>query len=244
MYSPVGEPNMVLINEGHTTVAIKPECKEGADGLTELCIPQEPDYQMCADMCTKQGPACGNFAFCTGMASGAPPPPFRRCFLKTAHVDFATVAHVSLYPHGGDCSTFKGDGSRLHPSDGEVARNEGNNLASYKEDCSPDPTDLCFQTTPTQADCHAACNSTVACNSFAFCTGKSEIGIPRCYLKTADFGTINHGDKFGFENKGDCSSFYPTEAGTCGEVKNYYKDQKCCGHPTKTLNFNIAQNFD
>jgi len=236
---------MVLKNEGHTTVAIKSDCARGADGLAEMCLALEPNYTMCADMCTKQGPACGNFVFCTGMASGAPPPPIPRCFLKTAHVDFATVPHASLYPGKGDCNTFLKDGSRLDPRDGMVARNEGNNLASYKEDCSPDPTDFCFQATPTEADCQAACNGTMACNSFAFCTGMvGDATIPRCYLKTADFGTINHGKKWGFSNEGDCSSYYPTEAGTCGEVKDYYKNQNCCGHPAKTLNFNIAQNFD
>jgi hypothetical protein len=188
--------------------------------------------------CGKHG-TCGSFAYCPGNL--AHKVNFSRCFLKTKQVDFGQVVHKSLYPTGGDCKTFKKDGVALYDTWGIVARNEGSNVFSYRENCAEDGT--CLTTTPDEKMCQAECSKRPACKSFAFCSGESEIGFPRCFLKTADFDTILHSEKYP-DGPGDCKTYYPKEAGTCKDVKAYYKTQECCKSPEKTLNFNILQTFD
>merc|ERR1719221_105311 len=216
-YAKVGEVGVVLTHEGDNLASFKEDCTPEKD---DTCFQTTPDQDMCQDMCEKHT-ACNSFAFCTGNVNAS----FTRCYLKTKKVDMKTIAHGA-----GDCSTYKSDGSLLD-SPGMVARSEGHNLASIKPDCTEDPLDMCFKATYDHEMCHSACEASDACHSFAFCSTDGELGFSRCYLKTADFETVPHG-------AGDCSSYYPTELGQCGAVKEYYKNQDCCGNPSKELNPN------
>jgi hypothetical protein len=86
--------------------------------------------------------------------------------------------------------------------DAEVLVDEGYNLASFKEDCSAETDDTCFQTTPDLSMCEAMCDKHTACNSFAYCTGNVNASFTRCYLKTkkVDMTTVAHGE-------GTCSTY-------------------------------------
>jgi len=249
-FGPVGDGNHVMIDEGETLVAYRSNCDPTADGVQDICYPLDPDMEMCANKCSSHS-SCGSFAFCPGDPNHAVN--FPRCFLKSKQVDMAVVSHKSLYPHGGDCNTYKKDGTRLHPDDGMVARNEGNDVYSFRPNCGAcDPaitgceTDgeaTCTAMVPTLDQCKSECQKRPACKSFAFCTGASDVGFARCFLKTGDFNTVPHAEKFP-ASPGDCKSYYPKEAGNCRSLKDYYKDQKCCGNPSQTLNFNIPQKFN
>lgn len=249
-YTPVGDGNHVMVNEGQTLVAYRSNCDPTADGVRDVCYAQSPDLHHCETACD-QHPTCGSFAFCPGDPNHDVN--FTRCFLKDKHVDMAVVEHLSLYPSAGDCNTYLKDGTRLHPDDGMVARNEGKDVYSYRPNCGAcDPsvtgceTDgepTCEAMVPTLDHCKTACANTPACNSFAFCTGVSQVGFARCFLKTADFATMTHLEKYP-SSPGDCKSYYATDAGNCRGVKDYFKAQGCCGNPSKALNNNIPQTFN
>jgi len=219
-YKQVGGVGDVLVDEGETIASFKRDCTGGP-----LCLQTDPDLEMCAERCDDSD-ACNSFAFCTGNVNAS----FTRCYLKTKKVDMKTIEHGA-----GDCSTYKSDGS-LMDAHGMVARSEGHNLASIKPDCTEEPMDMCFKANYDHEMCKSACKGQDACNSFAFCGTDGDLGFSRCYLKTADFETVPHG-------AGDCSSYYPTELGQCGAVKEYYKSQECCGNPSKELNPNMPMHF-
>jgi len=188
-YTQIGDEGEVLKVEGDNLASYKEDCTAN---LYDTCFQTTPTLGACSSACSDH-PACNSLAFCTGNSKA----PFPRCYLKSKEVDMATVAHG-----GGDCSTYKGSGDLL-ASLGKVARTEGANLASYKEDCTDGNLDSCYKTTPTLDSCKSACGSQGGCKSFAYCTGNTDAPFTRCYLKTADFDTVAHGG-------GDCSSYYPT----------------------------------
>merc|ERR1712032_658699 len=183
-----------------------------------------------------------SFAFCPGNEFF---PTFPRCYLKTKKVDMMTIPHAE-----GTCSTYHNAGllTMILNSTGMVARSEGQNLASFKEDCSedPDPLDFCFKTNPTLDTCKQACNKQDGCKSYVFCDDTGDVGFTRCYLKTADFNRLPHmvqNPNELFPRPGDCQSYYPTELGKCDDVKKHYKSQECCGMPSKELNPNKPMHF-
>ena len=248
-YAPVGTGNHVMVDEGDTIVAFRTNCDPTADGVQDICYAQSSTLETCEQHCDDHA-TCVSFAFCPGDPAHAVN--FSRCFLKTKQVDMTTVAHASLYPKGGDCNTYKKDGTRLNPDDGMVARNEGRDIFSYRPNCGgcdatvtgceTDGAPTCAAMVPTFDHCKTECEKRPACKSFGFCTGASQVGFARCFLKTGDFDTMLHSEKYP-SSPGDCKSYYPTTAESCGGVKDYYKAQSCCGSPSKALNHNIPKNY-
>jgi len=220
-YAPVGGAGEVVVDEGFTVAAYKEDCPVDSHS----CFRTTPDPAFCEAHCTDSA-ACHSFAFCAGNLEAD----FPRCYLKTRKVDFATKPHAS-----GDCTTYDGHGARLGGADYLVARNEGANLASYKPDCTEEPVDFCFRTTPTFDFCNASCAGQSGCKSFAFCTGAgTDVDFTRCYLKTADFYKQAHAP-------GDCQTYYPAASAACRDVKGYFQAQGCCGAPHKELDMNKAK---
>jgi len=217
-YIPI-DHGMVAVDEGYTIRSFKPQdCKPD----DHTCMTITPDLKFCEEHCTNHG-ACHSFAYCTG--AGNENAPFTRCYLKTKKVDFETIPHPGL----GDCTTYGVDGTSIG-DEFYVARNEGENLASFKPDCTEDETDFCHKVDePTFGMCNSTCTGQSGCYSFAFCTG-TEL-FPRCYLKTGDFRKKAH-------EPGDCSTYYPAQSATCKDMKDYYKTQECCGVPEKALDMN------
>jgi len=238
-FAPVGSGlSAVLADEGVNLASFKEDC---SNATNDTCYQATPDLSMCADMCSEHT-ACNSFAFCPGNEFF---PTFPRCYLKTKKVDMMTIPHAE-----GTCSTYHNAGllTLILNSTGMVARSEGQNLASFKEDCSedPEPLDFCFKTNPTLATCKQACNKQDGCKSYVFCDDTGDVGFTRCYLKTADFNRLPHFIKPPnelFPRPGDCQSYYPTELGKCDDVKKHYKSQECCGMPSKELNPNKPMHF-